>query len=145
MGRFFAPDFGDFEITGFTHNGSVTRREVRFSVPTDQWPEFEKSDLYRYLKGLAPDLELIAFYSDNVTYCQEVRFSLPIETWSEFESSPMYQQLEDFVHRQEIPGKPPRHHGGGLEWEIDGSSLHSMCPAHRESFWAKVRRMFRGT
>ena len=100
MGRFFAPDFGDFEIT--------------------------------------------AFYSDNEIYCREVRFAIPIEKWSEFETSPMYQRLVDYVHSLQIQERPPQHHGGGLEWEIDGSSLHSMIPVPRESFWAKVRRRLHG-
>ena len=100
VGRFFAPDFGDLEIT--------------------------------------------AFFADNEIYCREVRFSIPIEKWSEFESSPMYRELTDYVHALEIPERLPRHHGGGLEWEIDGSSLHSRSPAPRESFWARARKWFRG-
>ena len=140
MGRFFAPDFGDFEITRFT-----SKREVRFSVPIEQWPEFEQSLMYQSLTSadFIHGIEVIQYYSDNAIYCQEVRFSIPLERWSEFESLPTYQQLVDYVHSQQIPERPPRHHGGGLEWEIDGLFHHPIPLVHRESFWVKVRKWFR--
>lgn len=141
MGRFFAPDFGDFEITRFSNS-----REVRFSVPVKQWGEFKTSSMYLGLKesDFIQSLELVEYYSDNEIYCREVRFLVPLERWSEFETLPMYQQLVDYVHSLQIPERPPQHHGGGLEWEIDGSSLHSTIPVPRESFWAKVRKRFHG-
>ena len=100
MGRFFAPDFGDFEIT--------------------------------------------PFYSDNEIYCREVRFSVPIEKWSEFESSPMYRELVEYIHSQRPRYKEVPRHEDAPEQETERMILRSMSRAPRESFWARVRRLFQG-
>ena len=56
MGRFFAPNFGELEITPFSADNEVYCQEVRFSVPYDQWSEFQKSQTFQgiveYVDGL---------------------------------------------------------------------------------------------
>lgn len=50
MGRFFAPDFGELEITPFYSDNEVYCQEVRFSIPASEWSEFEKSPSFLELK-----------------------------------------------------------------------------------------------
>lgn len=49
MGRFFPPGYGEMEITPFYSDNEIYCREVRFSIPEDQWCEFENSDAFRIL------------------------------------------------------------------------------------------------
>mgnify|MGYP005758594175 CR=1 FL=1 len=57
MGRFFAPDFGELEITPFYSDNEIYCQEVRFSVPYDRWPEFERSPEFQRIKELAAELK----------------------------------------------------------------------------------------
>ena len=145
VGDFFPPDYGDLEITLYSDDLRTASRKLRFSVPETKWDDFKKSDVFKGLEtaDFVRDLTISAFYSDNAIYCREVSFYVNYEKWSELEKKSWYRQLVEFVKQQEIPGRPPRHHGGGLEWEIDGSFENPSFPGHRVSFWDKVRRLFR--
>lgn len=57
MGRFFAPDFGEMEINTFYSDNVPYCQEVRFSVPYDQWSEFEKSHEFQNLKEYCDQLK----------------------------------------------------------------------------------------
>lgn len=50
MGRFFAPDFGELEITPFYSDNEPYCQEVRFSIPYEHWPQFEKTPEFRMIK-----------------------------------------------------------------------------------------------
>lgn len=56
MGRFFAPNFGELEVTPFSADNEIYCQEIRFSVPYDQWNEFQKSQTFlgivEYVDGL---------------------------------------------------------------------------------------------
>ena len=57
MGRFFAPNFGELEITPFSADNEIYCQEVRFSVPASEWNEFLKSDLFRELEAYVGSLK----------------------------------------------------------------------------------------
>lgn len=58
MGRFFAPDFGDLEITAFYSDNEIYCQEVRFSVPYAQWCEFEMSPEFQKIKEYCDRLKV---------------------------------------------------------------------------------------
>lgn len=57
MGQFFPPERGDMEITEFYADNQPYCREVRFSVPYDEWSEFEKSTFFQELSQYLEDLK----------------------------------------------------------------------------------------
>ncbi len=64
MGRFFAPKFGELEITPFYSDNAIYCQEIRFSVPYDQWSEFQRSQTFRgiaeYVDGLQTQYKISA-------------------------------------------------------------------------------------
>ena len=58
MGRFFPPEYGEIEVTPFYSNNKIYCREVRFSIPEDQWFEFENSDAFRILSTWKRQLKI---------------------------------------------------------------------------------------
>ena len=57
MGQFFPPERGDMEITEFYADNQPYCREVRFSVPYDEWSEFEGSTFFQELSRYLEDLK----------------------------------------------------------------------------------------
>ena len=57
MGQFFPPERGDMEITDFYADNQPYCREVRFSVPYDEWSEFEGSTFFQELSRYLEDLK----------------------------------------------------------------------------------------
>lgn len=46
VGRFFPPNPGLIEVETFYSNNKPCVQELRFSIPSEEWSEFEKSQLY---------------------------------------------------------------------------------------------------
>ncbi len=64
MGRFFAPGFGYLEITPFYADNEIYCQEVRFSVPADQWSEFEMSQTYQQLVDYVHSLQNLDIHTE---------------------------------------------------------------------------------
>lgn len=57
MGLWFNAEFGSVVVLPYYANNEICLQEVRFSVPYDEWNEFENSQLFRDLVQYEKDLE----------------------------------------------------------------------------------------
>lgn len=51
MSKYFSPMPGGLEITSWYANNETVLQEISFSVPYDEWTEFEESQLYQDIKA----------------------------------------------------------------------------------------------
>lgn len=57
MGSYFETPFGLIAIETFYSNNRPLAQELRFSVPFDEWSEFEGSQLYQLLMEYTDELQ----------------------------------------------------------------------------------------
>lgn len=94
-------------------------------------------------------IEINDYYAgeDNAPAVREVKFAIPYGKWSEFVESPICQQLVEYVEglaSQQIQDTHTEPSEQEYISETEELSPHSMPEDHYESFWARVRRLFRG-
>lgn len=56
MGLFFSSDFGEVVVVPWCADNETYCREVRFSVPDEEWSEFENSQLFQDITQYQKDL-----------------------------------------------------------------------------------------
>ena len=98
----------------------------------------------RYFNPPVGELEITTFYSNNEICWEELRFSVPIEKWSEFQNSQLFHDLEAYVADLQTQDTQNTHRTPEHTVESEASLPHSMQWDHRESFWDRVSRRFRG-
>ena len=57
MSKYFAENPGTLEVVPWYADNEICLQEVRFSVPADEWSEFQESDLFQELVEYVHSLE----------------------------------------------------------------------------------------
>ena len=104
MGRFFAPNFGELEITPFSADNEIYCQEVRFSVPISEWNKFLNSKLYRELELYMDGLKIQDMHTDIRVqeYIKGISESKQSQKNQDFHESFLVRVRRWFLHRKQI-------------------------------------------